>query len=169
MKKEKAIRSVEIRRCAKCGSNNMRPDLIEWDGFGNQWRYICPNCDHVRIIEPIGSTASTIMVSILAMGVFAAFILLDRFSDWTSWVWWGAGWVVFLFFPMKTILVHYRYPVIGTTEQVIEVDVLEDPLQKGIEKIEKQSFWPGFLSPLFLIVLILGASMLYGMIDFYYF
>ncbi len=140
----------------------MQPEQINWDGMGNQWKYVCPSCDHTRIIEPIGRNAANLTVSVLALTFLAVLNYMDRTSDWISWTIWGGVCLLFLGFPAFKFFIHSRYPVTGTVETEVQKDILEDPLQQGLEKIEKVSFLRGLLSPIFMIIIVLGLALLYG-------
>jgi hypothetical protein len=140
----------------------MRPEKVEWDGMGNQWTYICPSCEHSTVIEPIGRNAITLSVGIFALAFLAVMNVTDRFSDWTMWVLWGGACLIVLYFPVKALLTNWKYSVSKVEEIDVQSDVLNDPLQKAVEKAEKLSFIQGLFSPIGLIVVVLGLAFLYG-------
>ena len=157
-------RTVDLRHCAKCGSEEMRLEKIEWDGMGNQWNYICPTCNHEKSIEPAGKNGAILFAGLVILAAGAAIMIEGHTRDWQSWSIFGVVAVFLLGFPVKALVDHFRYKITGVAELSVEVDVLTDPLQKGIEKTEKMGFLKGFLSPLLLIVIVLGLAMIYGLL-----
>ncbi len=142
----------------------MAPEKIEWDGMGNKWCYTCPACHHRRSIEPVGGAASLLGMILIVMAIPAAMMIDDFVRDWESWVIFFAIAAIFMWFPMTTIITHWRYPVTGTAEIRIETDVLNDPIQKGIAKSESVGFLKGFFAPFLLIITVLGIASVIGFI-----
>jgi len=142
----------------------MTPDKIEWDGMGNKWNYSCPACHHNQSIEPVGGAASLLAMILIVMAIPAAMMIDGFVRDWISWAIFFAIAVFFLWFPVSTVITHWRYPVTGEVELKIETDVLKDPIQKGIAKTESVGFWKGFFSPILLIITVLGIASVIGFV-----
>lgn len=137
---------------------------IEWDGMGNQWNYICPSCNHKCTIEPPGRNGVILAVTCIVLTFFAFLNATSDSTDWITWAIWGTACAVSFYFPLAGIYLQRKYPITGRVEIDVESDALNDPLQKGIEQVEKLSFWQGLMVPIAFIAFVLGAALLVGLV-----
>ena len=164
MEQKQEVLTIDLRRCGQCGAREMRPEKIEWEGMGNQQNYICPACHHTKSIKPAGGAASLISMALIVLAVPTAMMIDGYVRDWFSWAVLGAAATLALWAPILTLIENFRYRVTGQDERVVEVDVLSDPLQKGIARTEGVGILKGFLSPILLFATVMLIAGIIGFV-----
>lgn len=157
----------ETRRCAVCGNEGMRAVSARWSGSGHEILYRCPECDHQIHFVPHGQLGWQTTMTLIAALIVSLFLWSLRWPSPLAWVFFPgllALWLGYLAWRWARVI---RYPVTGERSEPpigdIENANPEDPLQSGIVQIEKRSFLGGLLTPIVIIVVVMGIATLIGL------
>ena len=157
----------ETRRCAACGNEHMRAVSARWSGSGHEIVYRCPQCSHEIRFVPHGQLGWETTISLIAALIVSLFLWSMRWPSPLAWVFFPglvALWLGYLAWRWSRVI---RYPITGELAGAPAGDVEnadpEDPLQSGIVQIEKRGFLGGLLTPIVIIVVVMGTATLIGL------
>ncbi len=162
---------LDTRRCRKCGCEGFRAVDTEWSGSGHDIIFRCPQCGHKKKLTPLGGLGMMTAITALAIGIVLAFLLTMTWRDPLAEYFFGTLIVLWLGYLGFSWLNYWLYPKTGVRErdpQEIQTPAApSDPLQKAITSVEGQTVWRGALTPIIVIVVVLGASTLLGLVNWY--
>jgi len=168
---------LAIRRCPKCGKGKMVSHHRRIDFLSVKSIFNCPNCNHETSLDPGGAAGvhlaagllATVILSFILWGsrggydrsdIIKTLILLTLFT--------APAWL--------TALKMRQYPVTGLRSKTSEENEVlrpetgsNDPLQRGIVRMNRLSPVTGFFGVLIFVTLFLGVATLIGWINFTYF
>jgi len=160
-----------LRKCSQCGEPNMAPFARKMEPYNSVYHYKCSNCQHEVELVPPASSGMQLSIGLMVAAAVWFIFFGDNMPKLSSLAIYLVVMGIVPGMALYNLWKQYSYGIVDNnmSPAEMEVDDTKKIPKSPIVWVEKRGLLGGFLVPVVLVIVVLGAAAILGYINYTYF